>query len=326
MERQKRSAIGLLAALLISMSVNTAFAESQLNSFSDVPTSHPNYTAIMGLKSKGIINGYEDGTFKPDQPVNRVEALKMILLGAGVTTTATNTVAKFSDTSTSEWYAQYLNKAVELKVVGGYPDGTFKPTQSVNLVENLKMLLLAQNVQLSDMVPSVDPYADTPKTEWYAKYVQYAKDKNLIDADSQNKVYPSQAMTRGKLAETMFRVIYMKDNNQTEYTPPNEENPTTPTPTGNEDLVLDISIKNNEYSFPDLTIGQGTTLKWTNNDNVDHTVTSDTGIVLDSELLSNGDSFQHTFNDLGTFEYHCSVHPGMKGKVIVKEAHQVPTI
>ena len=56
MERQKRSAIGLLAALLISMSVNTAFAENQLNSFSDVPTSHPNYTAIMGLKSKGIIN------------------------------------------------------------------------------------------------------------------------------------------------------------------------------------------------------------------------------------------------------------------------------
>lgn len=322
MERQKRSAIGILAALLMSISVNTAFAADTLNTFTDVSTSHPNYTAIMGLKTRGVISGYADGTFKPDQPVNRVEALKMILLGAGITSSADHTTASFKDTSTSEWYAQYLNKAVELNVVGGYPDGTFKPTQTVNLAENLKMLLLAQTVDLSNINPTVDPYADTPKAEWYAKYVQYAKDKKLIDADSSNKVYPSQAMTRGKLAETMFRVIYMKENNQTEFTPPDNSTP----PDTNPALVLDINIENSKFGSPDITIGQGTTLKWTNKDSVDHTVTSDTGIVLDSPLMSKGDSFSHTFNDLGTYEYHCSVHPGMKGKVTVKPKDQVPTI
>jgi plastocyanin len=114
----------------------------------------------------------------------------------------------------------------------------------------------------------------------------------------------------------------MKENNQTEYTPPDNSTP----PDTNPPLVLDIDIKGNAFGSPDITIGQGTTLKWTNKDSVDHTVTSDTGIVLDSELLSKGDSFSHTFNDLGTFEYHCSVHSGMKGKVIVKPAIQVPTI
>jgi len=319
MKRQKRSAIGLLIGLLLSLSAHTAFAADTLNGFTDVSTSHPNYLAIQGLKDRGVISGYPDGSFKPDQAVNRVEALKMILLGAGITGTAEHTVAGFTDTSNSEWYAPYLNKAVEMAIVSGYPDNTFKPTQTVNLVENLKMLLLAQDVALSDVPPSVDPYVDTPKTEWYTKYVQYAKDKNLIEADSANRVYPSQAMTRGKLAETMFRVIYMKEHGQTVYTPPQPSD-------SNGNLVLDMNIKSMKYEFPDLTVAVGTTVTWTNADSVDHTVTSDTGIELDSEMLSNGDKFQHTFNEVGTFAYHCSVHPSMKGTVTVKPAGQVPTI
>jgi plastocyanin len=60
----------------------------------------------------------------------------------------------------------------------------------------------------------------------------------------------------------------------------------------------------------------GTTVKWTNKDNVPHTVTSATG-DWDSGQLSNGQSFSHTFTQAGTFAYQCTVHPTMKGTITV---------
>ncbi len=65
-------------------------------------------------------------------------------------------------------------------------------------------------------------------------------------------------------------------------------------------------------------IKKGDTVVWTNKDTAGHTVTSDSGSELSSPLLVKGQSYSHTFNEVGTFNYHCSVHPGMKAKIIVE--------
>jgi plastocyanin len=61
----------------------------------------------------------------------------------------------------------------------------------------------------------------------------------------------------------------------------------------------------------------GTTVTWTNLDSTVHTVTSGTG-AFDSGALGQNATFSYTFNSRGTFNYHCTLHPFMTGKVIVE--------
>ncbi len=72
-----------------------------------------------------------------------------------------------------------------------------------------------------------------------------------------------------------------------------------------------------------LSVSPGTSVTWTNNDQVSHTVTSgnpndnQTGTVFDSSLIAPGKTFTFTFKDAGTFHYFCQVHPWMAGEVVV---------
>ncbi len=296
--------------------------------FSDVPSDHPNYNAINDLRFRDIISGYPDGTFKPDQVVNRVEAMKIILNAAKIDSTTSTRNAPFTDISQSEWYAPYLNKAYDLGIIEGYTDGTFKPTQTVNLVENLKILLNTYKINLSSVVTTTNPFADAFADQWYAKYVQYAKDKKLILADAENKVYPAQGMTRGKLAELAYRLIIVQEQKldyfgQVKDVPPLADEQLVNTVWDN---TLDISISSSKFSVSNLLVPQGAKVRWINNDSVDHQIVSDTAGKFSSNVLKSGDSFTFTFNELGTFGYHCALHPSMTGSLNVKLPHQVPTI
>ncbi|MFC1615669.1 S-layer homology domain-containing protein [Patescibacteria group bacterium] len=189
--------------------------------FSDVPENHPNYTAIVDLQTKGVINGYPDGTFKPDQTVNRVEALKILLLGSRIPVPETFTVADFPDTGADEWYSGILAEAVNLEIVDGYPDGTFKPAQTVNLVEAVKMLLNTNNVDLTNFdIPKdendnlLSPYNDANVNEWYGIYIWAARTMNLLEVDREGMIHPADGLTRGKMAEMMYRLAWLLDENE----------------------------------------------------------------------------------------------------------------
>ena len=78
-----------------------------------------------------------------------------------------------------------------------------------------------------------------------------------------------------------------------------------------------VNIVNFTFTPGTLTVKAGTTVTWTNNDTTTHRPTSDTG-VFDSGDLAPGATFSFTFNNMGTFSYHCSIHPYMTGKVIVQ--------
>ena len=77
----------------------------------------------------------------------------------------------------------------------------------------------------------------------------------------------------------------------------------------------EVIIENFAFDSSDLTIKVGDTVTWTNNDGAAHTVKIDT---IESDNLSEGDTFSFTFSDAGTFEYICGIHPYMNGKIIVE--------
>jgi plastocyanin len=78
------------------------------------------------------------------------------------------------------------------------------------------------------------------------------------------------------------------------------------------------------YDPSPLTVNAGTSVTWTNNDSTIHTVTSglpeqgSIGILFDSGLINPGKTFTHIFDKTGTFDYSCTLHPFMRGQVIVK--------
>lgn len=77
-----------------------------------------------------------------------------------------------------------------------------------------------------------------------------------------------------------------------------------------------VTISNLQFSPQTLTIKKGSAVTWTNNESTNHTITADDG-SFESGNLSKGKTFQKTFDTLGTFSYHCSIHPSMKGKIVV---------
>ncbi|MBV8083078.1 MAG: cupredoxin family copper-binding protein [Candidatus Eremiobacteraeota bacterium] len=78
-----------------------------------------------------------------------------------------------------------------------------------------------------------------------------------------------------------------------------------------------VSIDNYAFKAPTVTIPAGTAVVWTNKDDDPHTVTADDG-SFDSKGLGQGDTYRHVFTKPGTYPYHCSAHPYMKGTVIVQ--------
>jgi plastocyanin len=78
-----------------------------------------------------------------------------------------------------------------------------------------------------------------------------------------------------------------------------------------------VSIDNFSFTPREITVAKGTTVTWTNRDDVPHTVVSPDK-AFRSKALDTDDQFSFTFQDAGTYSYFCSVHPMMTGKVIVK--------
>ena len=158
--------------------------------FSDVGIDHKFFDAIGYLKNNNIVQGYSDGTFKPSSEINRAEFTKIV-----IATIATGPVgsACFTDVK-GEWFAPYVCYAKKNGIIGGYPDGTFKPTQSVKMAEALKIILLALHVSLSKNTGS----------NWYDVYMNTANE--LVILANISDATPAHIVNRGEMAEMIYRL------------------------------------------------------------------------------------------------------------------------
>ena len=81
--------------------------------------------------------------------------------------------------------------------------------------------------------------------------------------------------------------------------------------------TTEVTIDNFSFGPGTLTVPVGTTVTWTNRDDIPHTVVSTEG-VFKSKVLDTDEKFSFTFSKAGTYSYFCSIHPKMTGKVIVQ--------
>ena len=104
-----------------------------------------------------------------------------------------------------------------------------------------------------------------------------------------------------------------------QYTPSQTFTDTSqPTPPSDASQTNNIEIANFAFSPAEIIIKVGDTITWTNKDSAPHSVASDSGTEISSDSLSNGQTYSHAFSQAGTFEYHCTIHPSMKAKIIVQ--------
>lgn len=86
-----------------------------------------------------------------------------------------------------------------------------------------------------------------------------------------------------------------------------------------EPVATDVKIDNFTFAPGTITVAKGTTVKWTNHDDIPHTVVSDDKSTFKSKALDTEDKFSYTFDKAGTYNYFCSIHPKMTAKVVVTE-------
>ena len=196
MKKTVSKTILALYTIVISnlIGLNTALAD-----FTDLDVNHPNYEAIKFLEEHNILNGYADGTFKPDNAVNRAEFLKIIIEGSAIPI-GIDEPTPFPDVDHTAWYGQYVKKAYAEGWINGYVDGTFKPEQTINQVESLKILAKAQGWNVDTSILGVP---------WYEPYLIYAKNQGYIDQETSEED-PGNLMRRANISDVIYRTLVLE--------------------------------------------------------------------------------------------------------------------
>ena len=108
--------------------------ETDVNSFPDVNEDDWFNVTVSSLANMGALSGYEDGTFRPNEPISRAELAAMAVRFYD-TFEAEYEEGTFLDVDGDEWYADAIAAAEELGIIGGYPDGTVRPNNNITRAE-----------------------------------------------------------------------------------------------------------------------------------------------------------------------------------------------
>ena len=156
---------------------------------------------IYDCYDAGIINGYEDGTYLPDNELTRAEAAKIIALTFGLSSSATEST--FSDVADTHWALQYIEACVEAGIINGYTDGTFLPGQNVTRAEMAKMIAAASGLS-SDAEES--SFSDVG-THWALQYIEACAEAGIINGYTDGTFLPGNNITRAEAAAIISRTL-----------------------------------------------------------------------------------------------------------------------
>lgn len=196
----KKLSIAFIAGLFI--------LSSQAFAFPDVTTTHNYYLPITYLTEKNVIKGYPDGTFGSDKAINRVEALKVILVAADKKMSE-NFAGKFTDVPAEAWFAKYVETAADMGIISGDGEtGNFVPARQVNKAEFLKMVMKTFEINPADYtnILNVEP-ADVPADAWFAPYVKFAAKFKMIELDPAGNANPAKYLSRGEAVDILFKTL-----------------------------------------------------------------------------------------------------------------------
>lgn len=172
--------------------------------FTDLPDTHWAYNSVNVLAENFILNGYLDGTFKPDANITRGEFAKIIV-------SATNTLdasakAEFTDVSESDWYNGYVASAYKEGFIKGYPDGTFRPNSYITRADICTIVsrCLGSPTSLSGAT-----FDDDMLIPSYAKIPVYALVKmGIINGMGDGNFAPMANATRAQTAKIIYSAFF----------------------------------------------------------------------------------------------------------------------
>jgi len=190
--------LSVLSASLLAGTALGAGGDGGPSEFTDLSSTHLNSTAITTLENAGILEGYSDGTFRPENRINRAEMVKIIVEDiyeqSDIDKCLTDSPeGLFTDVPAEEWYAPHICMAKTKGIVSGYSDGTFKPAAYINFVELSKILNQAIELGASEPTDAV----------WYKGYVDALAGKNAIPSTVE---FFDEDVTRGEMSEMMWRL------------------------------------------------------------------------------------------------------------------------
>lgn len=190
-----------MATVAAAQGTSPAFADKP---FTDVPEGSAGYEGIEFLREGNVLTGYEDGSFKPDNRLNRAELAKLIanpfiLRNARVNECINENVGEddqtvyFPDVQRDAWYAASVCTVKVAKIVDGYDDGTYKPNRTINVAEAMKMLASTFAFDIET----------EPNDDWFMPYARALAERKAIPTSITGFADP---ITRGEMAEILYRL------------------------------------------------------------------------------------------------------------------------
>ncbi len=168
--------------------------------FSDLPSSNWAYSYVGYLYCNGVVSGYSDGTFRPDENTSRAEFTKWISLGLGWNLYDPY-FSSFTDMPANNAYYKYIETAKLRGIIDGYSDGTFRPTSIINRAQAAKMLVIAKGWTLVN--PPNPTFPDMPSDNWAYSYVETAVSHGIIGGYDDGTFRPSDPLTRALLSKML---------------------------------------------------------------------------------------------------------------------------
>lgn len=139
-------------------------------SFSDIESSAWYAPVIKKMAAEGIINGYTDGTFRPDNQITRAEFVTMLMKSKSIQKFEK---LPFPDVDKELWSADYIYSAYMSEYIDGYADGTFKPDNPITRAEAVKIINAVQ--KRTDFKVTNNPFVDLKESHWaYSQILEAA--------------------------------------------------------------------------------------------------------------------------------------------------------
>lgn len=191
--------------LIIGASTISANAETKLNDING----HWANKQIQSFVNSGYVNGYGDGTFRPDNSITRVEFIKIVNKFFGFTN---KQKVNFKDVSQIDWFYNDVCIAKEAGYINGYGDGTFKPNQPITREEVAKILVSIKNNE-DFTYDKVQGFRDNINiSEWAKPYVEGAIEAGYIKGNTNGELNPTNNITRAESVVMISRVDKLEEN------------------------------------------------------------------------------------------------------------------
>lgn len=190
------------AALLLALSfVFTQANEASAKEFTDVPKKHPNYAAIQEMQKAGFINGYPDGSFKPNEPVSRKHVASLLDQVLRLPQPPTDKLV-FGDVPKNHMYYKPIMKLYNEGIVSGGLDRQFNPDASITRIQMAKMLDLGFNLNMKKFAH----FEDLHLNHWGYLHAGALYSNGITKGDF-GRYHPNQSVTRAHYAEFLHRAM-----------------------------------------------------------------------------------------------------------------------